>query len=353
MAVIGIVFTEERNAQGPGLEWVDEDGNFFEEEEEAINILESHSAYNFSSHLIGGNYFVKVPITYWKRSIIDNEESENNGKFCIWMSEESGAEVPLDDDGEPIYELDPETEEPIIPTANYTANPGAFSGTWLNEDYFYIGKYRASKGDAETPESKPNKDHWVGLSFNEWGDIISSKLGSGYHMLSIFEWHEILMRMVMETKSFELLPVYKRKSKSLCRWHGIEELMYMGKTQAIWLNGLKVDSSGKYSTWSTKGGSYNSTSGEPLYGSGESWFTGSLLSGGPNNIFNHIILPGSLKNIDNCLIEDLSGKKEYASNKVCHSYFYPGPLDFGSLFASFYFDAEDRRAEIGAVIAKW
>ena len=192
------------------------------------------------------------------------------------------------------------------------------------------------------------------VSFDNYRTYCANN-GTGYHMVSLFEWHEILARAVIERKTFQLVPEASRATPALCVYRGINDFAY-GPTTGVyveWMDGIRTDASGNYEVWGEAGGTYNVTVIAPPIYSGESTYYGqSILSGG---MFDSLFLAAALGPNTTCMIPDLSGGKPATDNtsRVCYSYFYAG-YGYGGAFSSIFDHLSSfAYAAFGSRLAKW
>jgi hypothetical protein len=174
-------------------------------------------------------------------------------------------------------------------------------------------------------------------------------------MISLFEWHEILARALIEKKTFQLVPEASRVTPALCVYRGINDFCY-GPTTGVyaeWMDGIRTDASGNYEVWGEAGGTYNTTVIAPPIYSGESTYYGqSLLSGG---MFDSLFIASSLGPNTTCMIPDLCGGKPATNNtgRVCLSGFSAGYGSNGAFYSYFYHLSSNTHTSIGSRLAKW
>jgi len=241
-----------------------------------------------------------------------------------------------------------------VPRYGFAANPGAFkrSGAWL--DQYYYGKYRGYNAGSSKVGSKAGQTPWASVSFDNYRTYCENN-GTGYHMVSLFEWHEILGRMVVEKKTFQLVPKASRATPSLCVYRGINDFAY-GPTTGVyteWMDGVRTDASGNYEVWGEAGGSYSATGIAPPIYSGESTFYGqSILSGG---MFDSLFMAAALGPNTTCMIPDLNGGKPATKNtgRVCSSNFGAGYGYNGAFYSDFFYLSSTTKATFGSRLAKW
>jgi len=223
---------------------------------------------------------------------------------------------------------------------------------WL--DQYYYGKYRGHNAGSSKVGSKAGQSPWASVSFDNFRTYCSNN-GADYHMVSLFEWHEILARAVIERKTFQLVPEADRITPALCVYRGINDFAY-GPTTGVyteWMDGVRTDASGNYEIWGEAGGTYNVTVIAPPIYSGESTYYGqSLLSGG---MFDSLFMAAALGPDTTCMIPDLSGGRPTTNNtgRVCSSSFNAG-YGYGGAFRSGFGDlSSSTGAAIGSRLAKW
>ena len=187
-----------------------------------------------------GNVFCEIPIAYWWRGNLPDTTDGTTPRWTMLMSTKPGT---VDIGGT---------------SCKFTASPGAFkrAGAWM--DKFYFGKYRGYNAGSNKVGSKSGQTHWGSVSWENFKTYCENN-GTGYHMISLQEWHEILGRAVIEKKTFQLIPEASRQNASLCKYRGIEEFAYHGSTCAEWMDGARTDTTGKYELWTEAGGSYSAT----------------------------------------------------------------------------------------------
>jgi hypothetical protein len=223
---------------------------------------------------------------------------------------------------------------------------------WL--DQYYYGKYRGYNAGSSKVGSKPGQSPWASVSFDNYRTCCANN-GAGYHMVSLFEWHEILARAVIERKTFQLVPEASRVTPALCVYRGVNAFAY-GPTTGVyaeWMDGIRTNASGNYEVWGEAGGTYNVTVIAPPIYSGESTYYGqSILTGG---MFDSLFLAAALGPDTTCMIPDLSGGRPTTNNtgRVCNSYFYAGSSNSGAFRSNFYSLPSNAHAAIGSRLAKW
>ncbi len=316
-SIFGVMHT------GSALEWIDENGNILAL---SPSDFSNHPSFTFESVQVGTNYFHRIPVAYWKRGL-GPSGSDADGKWCMWLSD--------------------------APAPGFAANPGAFkrNGVWI--DRFFIGTHRAFNSSNKAG-SQPGQTAWAGLGF-ESARTASISVGSEYHMCSLFEWHEIVGRMAIEKKTFDVVP--DRGNQSLCKWRGIEDFAYGGGgVLAEWMDGVRVGNSGKYELWEEAGGAYVATDKAPPFAySGYTYYIAELISGG---LFDFLFL-GSALSPSASFIPDLSGQYNTGIqvNTKCSAGFHPSygwSGAFSSCFwAPFYDSPSHFPGIVGFRLCKW
>lgn len=320
--VFGVMDTGTRGVNGAGLEWVDKNGNIISSLTTAD--FNAHPAFNFPEVIVGTNYFRRIPRAYWKRGT-GPAGSDAAGKWCMWISD-----VPLD---------------------GFSANPAAFkrSGAWL--DQFLWGTYRAFN-DGGKPGSQAEKSHWGSVKWQTFKDAAES-LGNGHHMVSLFEWHEILGRAVIEKKTFQLVPMANRQNAALCKYRGIEEFAFHGSVvYAEWMDGVRTDANRKFEVWQEAGGSYMSTNATAAVDSKKhsKRFIQNIHSGG---FLDFLFLGTSMDVASTAFIPDYSGSYPEHSSRVCHLYLDALNANHGAFSSHFGYLPSEAYAYLGSRLAKW
>ena len=291
--------------------------------------FDAHPSYQFPDWTdASGNVFCKIPRAWWWRGNMPDTSDGTTPRWTMLLSP--------------------------VPRDGFASNPGAFSrsGVWLNQ--YYYGKYRGYNAGSSKVGSKAGQTPWRSVSFDNYRTYCANN-GADYHMVSLFEWHEILARMVIEKATFQLMPKAIRGTQSLCAYRGVNDFAY-GPTTGVyaeWMDGIRTDASGNYEVWGEAGGTYNVTVIAPPIYSGESTYYGqSLLSGG---MFDSLFLAAALGPDTTCMIPDLSGGKPATNNtgRVCRSYFDAGNVGYGAFSSVFSLLSSDTSTTIGSRLAKW
>ena len=280
-----------------------------------------------------GNVFCKIPIAYWWRGNLPDVVDGTTPRWTMLMSTAPGT---VDIGGT---------------SCKFTASPGAFKrgGAWMNK--FYYGKYRGYNAGSNKVGSKSGQTHWASVSFENFQTYCANN-GTGYHMVSLQEWHEILGRAVIEKKTFQLVPEASRQNAAICKYRGIEEFAYHGSTYAEWMDGARTDASGKYELWTEAGGDYSSTGVAcPQDSTSEAtWYNQGLVTGG---LFDHIFLASSMGAASTSFIPDYSGRSSGVVGRICFSGFNSGYASSGAFNSGFDRSPSDVNAIIGSRLAKW
>ena len=291
--------------------------------------FDSHPSYQFPDWTdASGNVFCTIPRAYWWRGNMPDVADGTTPRWTMLLSP--------------------------VPREGFAANPGAFrrSGAWLNQ--YYYGKYRGYNAGSSKVGSKAGQTPWGSVSFNNYR-IYCSNNGADYHMVSLFEWHEILARAVIEKKTFQLVPEADRITPALCVYRGINDFAY-GPTSGVyaeWMDGIRTDASGNYEVWGEAGGTYNVTVIAPPIYSGESTYYGqSILSGG---MFDSLFMAAALGPDTTCMIPDLSGGRPTTNTTgcVCYLDFHAGYGYHGAFHSNFNYLSSSTHASRGSRLAKW
>lgn len=291
--------------------------------------FDSHPSYQFDDWTdASGNVFCTIPRAYWWRGTMPDVADGTTPRWTMLLSS--------------------------VPRDGFAANPGAFSrsGVWL--DQYYYGKYHGYNAGSSKVGSKAGQTAWGGVSFDNYRTYCENN-GTGYHMQSLFEWHEILARAVIERKTFQLVPEASRVTPALCVYRGVNDFAY-GPTTGVyceWMDGIRTDASGNYEVWGEAGGSYNTTVIAPPIFSGVSTYYGqSILSGG---MFDSLFMAAALGPDTTCLIPDLNGGKPATNNtsRVCQLNFNADGGHHGAFSAQFNSLSSSAIAAIGSRLAKW
>lgn len=329
--IIGVQDTGTRSTDGAGLVQVAYVSNAIVQTSLDTAYFDEHPAYQFDEYIYGGNYFRKIPITYWWRGNLPSVSNGTTPRWTMLMSPKPGTVT--------IHGVDCE----------FKASSGAFkrNGEWMNQ--FYFGTYRAHN-DGGVPGSQPGKTNWSSVSFDAF-KAAAEGMGNGHHMISLFEWHEILARMVIEKATFQLFPESIRATQASCQWRGIQDMAYSGTALAEWMDGAKTDSSAKYQLWLEAGGTYETTTATAFNGSGEStYYSQGVVSGGQ---FDHLFLATTMGAASTSFIPDFSGRTNNYTGRVCCSSFSAGDVGSGAFYSGFSNLSSAAYAYFGSRLAKW
>lgn len=326
---IGVQDTGTRGVNGAGLRHVMLSGAGVKEVTLSTVFFDNHPSFQFPDWTdASGNVFCTIPRAYWWRGTMPDTADGTTPRWTMLLSP--------------------------VPREGFAANPGAFkrSGVWL--DQYYYGKYRGYNAGSSKVGSKPGQTPWGSVSFDNYRTYCANN-GTGYHMVSLFEWHEILARALVEKKTFQLVPEASRVTPALCVYRGINDFAY-GPTTGVyaeWMDGIRTNDSGNYEVWGEAGGTYNTTLIAPPIYSGESTQYGqSLLSGG---MFDSLFLAAALGPDTTCMIPDMSGGRPATDNtgRVCFSFFNAGYRNNGAFHSGFNDLSSHTSTGIGSRLAKW
>jgi len=327
--IIGVQDTGARSTDGATLRQVAMVNGSLQAVTLSTAFFDAHPSYQFPDWTdASGNVFCTIPRAYWWRGNMPDVSDGITPRWTMLLSP--------------------------VPRDGFAANPGAFkrSGVWL--DQYYYGKYRGYNAGSSKVGSKPGQSPWASVSFDNYRTYCANN-GADYHMVSLFEWHEILARAVIERKTFQLVPEASRVTPALCVYRGINDFAY-GPTSGVyseWMDGVRTDASGNYEIWGEAGGTYNVTVIAPPIYSGESTYYGqSLLSGG---MFDSLFLAAALGPDTTCMIPDLSGGRPTTNNTgcVCSSNFNADNGTNGAFNSSFGILSSTPSMSIGSRLAKW
>jgi len=288
--------------------------------------FDAHPAYQFNDWTdAAGNVFCKIPIAYWWRGMLPDAEDGTTPRWTMLMS-------PCQISG-------------------FAASPGAFKrdGAWMKR--FYYGKYRGHNAGSNKVGSKSGQTHWGNVSWTNFKTCCENN-GSGYHMVSLQEWHEICARAVIEKCTFQIVPEANRRNAALCKYRGIEEFAFHGTTYAEWMDGARTNASGQYELWTEAGGDYSSTGVAcPQDSASEAtYYNQGLVTGG---LFDHLFLGASLGPASTSFIPDYSGRNSGIVGRICRSVFNSGNANHGAFNSHLSSLPSDVSAGIGSRLAKW
>jgi len=296
--IYGVMATSQTANDGVGLQHIDRYGRVITL---TTTDFDAHASFGgdtaFDEYTDGdSNVFCKIPIAYWWRGNI-------NGKWCMLISDQPGTYAGK----------------------TFTASPGAFlqDGVWM--DQFYIGKYRGHDAGDSKIGSKSGQTHLGNVSFNDWRTYCAN-VGTGYHLLSLFEWHEILARMVVEKATFQLIPEASRTTAGSCVYRGITDFAYSGTVYAEWMDGVRTDASGKWELWDEADGTYISSGVACPEYSGSNYYPPSVSAH-----FPYLFLGGgACVAIAAAWIPDLNGRASGYVSRICYSDFSAGSARHGA-----------------------
>lgn len=329
--IIGVQDTGARSSNGAGLVQVAYGDGTIAQTTLGTAYFDAHPAYRFPEFIYGGNYFRRIPITYWWRGNLPSVSDGTTPRWTMLMSTKPGTVT--------IHGV----------MCEFKANSGAFkrNGEWMNQ--FYFGTYRAHNNGG-VPGSVAGQTHWGSVSFDAF-KAAAEGMGDGHHMVSLFEWHEILARMVVEKKTFQLFPESIRTTQASCQWRGIQDMAYSGTVYAEWMDGAKTDSSAKYQLWLEAGGTYETTTATAFNGSDEStYYSQGVVSGGQ---FDHLFLATTLGAASTSFIPDFSGRTTNYSGRVCRSHCSASSASDGAFHSTFNSLSSTTYAYVGSRLAKW
>lgn len=330
--VTGVQDTGARSSDGATLKQVRFDGSGIVEATLATAYFDAHPLYQFPDWTdAASNVFCTIPIAYWWRGNLPDVANGTTPRWTMLLSTRPG------------------TVNINGTSCTFTANPGAFklSGAWLPQ--FYHGKYRGYNAGSSKVGSKSGQTAWGGVSFDNFRTYCANN-GTGYHMRSLFEWHEILARMVVEKKTFQLFPESIRATQAACKWRGIEDMAYHGTIFAEWMDGIRTDASGKYEAWDQANGTYGATGQAAAIGDGASAYSQGVVGGG---IFDGLFIASTMGTAATSFIPDKSGRISDRVSRVCHATFDTGYAGYGTFCSAFYWASSDVHAAHGGRLAKW
>ncbi len=329
--ICGVQDTGTRSTDGAGLRQVTVVDSPLQAATLDTAYFDEHPLFQFDDWTdASGNVFCEIPIAYWWRGNLPDVVDGTTPRWTMLMSTAPGT---VNIGG---------TE------CEFAANPGAFkrSGTWIEQ--FYFGKYRGHNAGSNKVGSKAGQTHWGDVSFDNFKTYCENN-GTGYHMVSLQEWHEILGRAVIEKKTFQLVPEASRQNAS--KYRGIEEFAFHGTTYAEWMDGAKTNASGQYEIWTEAGGDYSSTGVTAATGTSEAtYYTQGLISGG---LFDHLFLASSMGAASTSFIPDYSGRNSGVVGRICNSKFDSGNAYYGAFSSGFHHSPSRVYTSVGSRLAKW
>lgn len=287
--------------------------------------FDEHPLFNFPDWTdASGNVFCEIPIAYWWRGNLPDVVDGTTPRWTMLMSTALGT---VDIGGT---------------SCEFTASPGAFKrgGAWM--DKFYFGKYRGYNAGSNKVGSKSGKTHWGNVSFENFQTYCANN-GTGYHMISLQEWHEILGRAVIEKCTFQIMPESVRATQASCKYRGIEDFAFSGTVYTEWMDGAKSNASNHIELWTEAGGDYSNTG----VSIGSDKYVHSLRTGG---LYDHLFLAATVGAEAGSLIPDYNYS---VTSRICHSYFSSGRAGGGAFYSRFYYLPSDVSAGVGSRLAKW
>ncbi|NCD07580.1 MAG: hypothetical protein EOL97_15840, partial [Spirochaetia bacterium] len=186
---IGVQDTGTRSSNGAELRQVNiSSDNNLQLTIKTVDYFNNHPKYQFTDWTdASGNVFVKIPISYWWRGNLPDAVDGTTPRWTMLLSPKPGNIV--------INGI----------SCTFASSDATFKKNGSYKDSFYIGKYRGHNAGSNKVGSKAGQTVWGNVSFNNFRTYCSNN-GADYHMLSLFEWHEILSRMVIEKATFQLMP---------------------------------------------------------------------------------------------------------------------------------------------------
>lgn len=333
--IIGVQDTGSRSADGATLKQIVYNGSGIVEATLATAHFDAHPLFQFPDWVdVSGNMFCEVPVAYWWRGNLPDVGDGTTPRWTMLLSSHR------------------ETVNIGGTQCVLAANPGAFkhSGAWM--DRFYCGKYRGYNAGSSKVGSKAGQAHLASVTFDNFRTYCANN-GTGYHMESLFEWHEILARMVIEMGTFQLFPEAIRETPASCKWRGIEDMAYHGGTvYAEWMDGVRTDASGNYEAWEEADGSYATTGASCPTDSGSdaTYFNQGLVS---ETGLEFLFVGATLGAAATSFIPDYSGRQADIVSRICCAYFMSSVAHHGAFFANFHQTSSAALENIGARLAKW
>lgn len=331
--VVGVQDTGARGTDGATLRHVVVAGGRVVGATLDTDVFDAHPSFQFPEWVdASGNVFCRVPVAYWWRGNLPDAVDGTTPRWTMLLS------------------VTAQTKVINGTSCVFVANTGAFklSGAWLPQ--FYYGKYRGHDAGSSKIGSKAGQAHLGNVSFDNFRTYCAN-VGTNYHMGSLFEWHELLARMVVEKKTFQLFPEAIRQTQPACRWRGIEDMAYHGTIYAEWMDGIRTDATGAYEAWDQANGTYGATGQAAAIGAGESTYYSQGVVGG--GIFDGLFIASTMGPVATSFIPDYSGRASDRVSRVCNAYFRAGYVYNGAFFSNFYHASSDVYAAIGARLAKW
>ena len=316
--IVGVQDIGTRSVDGAGLRHVVTSGDtLIESTELNTDFFDAHPSFQFTDDIYNENHFVKIPISYWWRGMMPDVTNPSIERWTMLLSN-----APVTWNGK-----------------EFTAQSAAFKhhqNGWM--DQFYYGKYRGSADYG----SKPGATHLGNVSWDNWVSGCNA-LGNGHHLASIQEYFEILGRMVIEKKTFQLFPEAVRGNQSLCKYRGVEDLAYGVTVYCEWMNGLRTNASNIMTLWGEAGGNYVTT-GKAI---GHNNFIHSLQDG---DLFDHLFLAKTVGAEATSFIPDHNYS---VANRVCCMDFGPSGSHRGAFYAGLSRSSSFTNSAVGGRVARW
>jgi len=327
--IIGVQDTGARGKDGATLKQVAYIDGGLREVTLATAFFDAHPSYQFPDWTdASGNVFCTIPRAYWWRGEMPDVADGTTPRWTMLLSP--------------------------VPRDGFAANPGAFklSDAWLAQ--FYFGKYRGHDAGSSKIGSKAGQLPLRSVTFDNYRTYCANN-GTGYHMQSLFEWHEILARMVVEKKTFQLFPEAIRTTQSACKWRGIEDMAYHGTVSAEYMDGIRTDASGNYEAWDQANGTYVATGQAAAIAAGAtSSYSQGVVGGG---VFDVLFIASTMGGGTTSFIPDYSGRPVDKVGCICNSSFYSAQTHFGAFCSYFQYLSSSIGASPGAGtgsrLAKW
>lgn len=295
--------------------------------------FDEHPLFNFPDWTdASGNVFCEIPIAYWWRGNLPDVVDGTTPRWTMLMN------------------IAPGTVNIGGTECEFKASDATYKRGETYLDSFYIGKYRGHNAGSNKVGSKAGQTAWTSVNFDNFRTYCSNN-GVGYHMLSLFEWHEILARMTIEKKTFQLMPESIRATQASCVYRGIEDFAF-GPTSGVCaerMDGIRTNASGNYELWSSAGGSYVTTSKKCSIYSEESYYTQSLFTGMDNLFISDVLGPNSTS-----FIPDMAGGRGSGLvSCICTVFFHASYVYYGAFDSYFSFASSKARDDTGCRLAKW
>lgn len=340
--IIGVQDTGGRGVNGATLKQVSTgevfvagDSGIIAEATLAASYFDEHPSYAFEETTDAeGNVFCALPRAYWWRG---NLPDITDGTTSRWTMLLSPTPVTITLHG----------VECVFAANQYVYKSGE---SWL--DSVAIGKYRGHNAGDGKIGSKPLTTVLGNVTFTDYQTQCAAN-GEGYHMVSLFEWQELLARAVIEKSTFQLVPEASRTNLNDCIYRGINHFAY-GPTGATdvrseWMDGVRIDGSGKIEHWSEPQGSlYSATDSVcPVDTAGS--YAQLLFSGGA---FNFLFLAATLGSDTSAFLPDYSGRAAGHVNKIASCGYYASSAVTGAMYSTFSYTTSDKHATVGSRLCK-